>query len=71
MVEAFDLFFGNNVKIACAKPEKRFLMESSGRDVYANSRSFLPLYTIVFRINYRFAGISHFTRMFTHQDRAG
>lgn len=71
MVEAFDLFHGNNAKIAFAKPEKRFLMESSSRDVQAHSRSFSLLSTIVFRINYRFAGISHSTRMFTHPDRAG
>lgn len=33
VVDVFDLFHGNNVKIAFAKPEKRFLMESPGTDV--------------------------------------
>lgn len=32
-VDVFDLFHANNVKIAFATREKRFLMESPGRDV--------------------------------------
>lgn len=31
--DAWDLFHGNDVKRAFAKPEKRFLMESSGKEV--------------------------------------